>query len=206
MSDTRRDHWDEVHATKAPDAVSWYAPHLDTSLALLDALGLPADAAILDVGGGISALADDLLARGMRGVRVLDISANALAITRQRLGDAASQITFIVGDVLDAPLDGPLDAWHDRAVFHFLTAPADQAAYAARAAALVRPGGHVLLSTFADDGPLRCSGLEIARYSPEGLHAAMGHDAFTLIKALRTEHTTPSGSIQRFATALLRRR
>jgi 2-polyprenyl-3-methyl-5-hydroxy-6-metoxy-1,4-benzoquinol methylase len=201
-----REHWDSVHATKAPDAVSWYAPHLDTSLALLDALGLPAHAAILDVGGGISALVDDLLARGMRDVRVLDISANALAITRQRLGASAAQATFIVGDVLEVALSGPLDVWHDRAVFHFLTSPADQAAYAARAAALVRPGGHVLLSTFADDGPLRCSGLEVARHSPEGLHAAMGPDAFTLIQALRTEHTTPSGSVQRFATALLQRR
>lgn len=202
----RIDHWQHVHTTRAPDTVSWYAPHLTTSLSLIDALGLPAHAAILDIGGGISALVDDLLARGHEGVRVLDISSAALDITRERLGEQAGRATFITGDLLEAPIEGPLDLWHDRAVFHFLTEPAEQAAYAARVRALVRPGGHVILATFADDGPLRCSGLDVARYAPEALHAALGADHFDLVQTLRDEHTTPSGATQRFAYAMMRRR
>lgn len=197
-------HWQQVYTTKATDAVSWYRPHLDQSLAFIDALGLDADVPILDVGAGASTLVDDLLARGFREIALNDIAAAALAHTRERLGPEA-QVRYRVGDItqLDLP-EAHYALWHDRAVFHFLTDTAQRAAYAAQAAHAVRSGGHLLIATFAPDGPERCSGLPVQRYDADTL-AAVFAAHFTPVERAREQHPTPFGTTQSFQYVLLRR-
>lgn len=203
MSDTT--HWQTVYETKRSDEVSWYRPHLDRSLALVDGLALSRDARILDAGAGASTLVDDLLARGFEHLTLLDLSAAALEVTRARLGARASQVTFLVGDAAE-PLvpEGSIDLWHDRAVFHFQTDPVKRSAYVERIARAVRPGGHVILATFALDGPERCSNLAVARYDAAGLLAALG-PRFTHVRDEREVHTTPKGGTQSFTYLVARR-
>ncbi|MAQ19577.1 MAG: SAM-dependent methyltransferase [Sandaracinus sp.] len=199
-------HWEEVYATKAPDGVSWYRPHLDRSLALIEGLGPSRDARIVDVGGGASTLVDDLLDRGFQDLAVVDLATAALAASRARLGDRATAVEWIVGDARHALFPvGSVDLWHDRAVFHFLTEPADRAAYVDHLALAVRPGGHAVIATFAEDGPEKCSGLPVVRHSPDALAAAMG-DRFEALQTAREVHRTPWGSEQPFAYVVVRRR
>lgn len=201
-----RDHWNDVYASKKPNAVSWHRPHLEHSLAWVDDLPLTKAAHIVDVGGGASTFVDDLLSRGFQSVSVADLSGHALEHAKQRLGRLAGQVEWVVGDVT-APLfaEESLDLWHDRAVFHFLTSASEQQAYQAQVSRCVRPGGFVILATFAPDGPERCSGLTVARYSPQELAEKMG-PGFELLQQAGEVHTTPSGTPQAFAYALLRRR
>ncbi|HEX4931605.1 MAG TPA: class I SAM-dependent methyltransferase [Gemmatimonadaceae bacterium] len=194
----RRAHWEHVYHTKAPDSVSWFQAEARLSRALIARLAPPRDAHIIDVGGGASVLVDELLALGYRNLSVLDVSAAALGHVRRRLGGAASGVTWIEGDALTTTLPaGHYDVWHDRAVFHFLTSPEDRARYVEQVRHAVRPGGIVLVATFAEDGPTRCSGLEVARYSPEALHGEFGAD-FELIERERELHATPTGAQQAF--------
>lgn len=201
----RQMHWRQVYRTKSTDAVSWYRPHLDVSLELLDLAGLSAGSRLIDVGGGASTLVDDLLARGLRDITVLDVSGQALALARQRLGDRQAGVTWIAADVLTVALPGQAyDLWHDRAVLHFLTDPADATRYAAQAARAVRAGGHAVVAGFAPDGPERCSGLPVARRSAEDIAAILA-PSFRLLAQRAETHVTPGGSEQKFAYALLRR-
>lgn len=202
----RGEHWQGVYAGKASDAVSWYRPHLEVSLALLQAGGLSPASRVIDVGGGASTLVDDLLDRGAAAITVLDLSAAALAVSRERLGARATAVDWRVGDLLteDLPAAG-YDLWHDRAVLHFLVDPADAARYAVQAAHAVAPGGHAVIGGFAPDGPEKCSGLPVARRSAADVAALLG-DAFTLVAERREVHDTPWGAPQAFAWALLRRR
>ncbi|MBL0029813.1 MAG: class I SAM-dependent methyltransferase [Rhodanobacteraceae bacterium] len=203
----QQSHWQQVYATKATDAVSWYRPHLDRSLAFIDALGLDRDAPILDVGAGASTLVDDLLARGFRELTLNDLADTALALARQRLASSplALNVRYRVGDIttLDLP-DAHVALWHDRAVFHFLTEPAQRAAYVAQAAHTLRPGGHLLIATFAADGPERCSGLPVQRYDADTLAAEFAPH-FTRIGDAREQHPTPFGTTQSFQYVLLQR-
>jgi SAM-dependent methyltransferase len=193
-----KNHWDRVYATKSPQGVSWYQPHADQSVRLIRQTGLPLSASIIDVGGGASTLVDDLLQAGYRHLTVLDLSGAALAAAQARLGDAARQVTWLEADVTRVTLPAQaFDLWHDRAVFHFLTGEREREAYVAAVMHAVKPGGHVIVATFAEDGPLQCSGLPVVRYSPQGLHAEFGNP-FTLLKHEREEHHTPSGSVQKF--------
>lgn len=201
----RQIHWQNVYRTKSPQSVSWYQPHAETSLALIREAAPDPAAGILDVGGGASMLIDDLLAAGYRDLSVLDISAAALEASRARIGDRAGQVRWIEVDLLAWAPERVWDVWHDRAVFHFLTAAADQDAYIARLAAATRPGAAVILATFAPDGPETCSGLPVQRYDAESLAARLGA-GFSLKRAFRDEHRTPGGAIQRFAWALFERR
>jgi 2-polyprenyl-3-methyl-5-hydroxy-6-metoxy-1,4-benzoquinol methylase len=133
-------HWEKVYSTKPPDAVSWYRPHLETSLALVERAAAGYDASIIDVGGGESTLVDDLLARGCQNITVLDVSETAIEVTKKRLGDAAESVCWLVGDITEVRLaPNAYDVWHDRAVFHFLTTPEHRAAYVRQVAAAVRP-------------------------------------------------------------------
>lgn len=158
-----RDHWEKVYSTKATDAVSWFQPHADFSVGLIKATGVDRDAAIIDVGGGASTLVDDLLANGYTDLTVLDLSAAALAAARNRLGARASAVRWIEADTTKANLPpNRYDIWHDRAVFHFLTSAEDRAAYVQAVFDSVKPGGHVIVATFAEDGPNQCSGLYTA--------------------------------------------
>ena len=200
-----RQHWDDVYTTKAPEAVSWYRPHVEQSLSWVDDLSLPNSAHIVDIGGGASTFVDDLLERDFESVSVADISAQALEHSKQRLGRRAGQVRWVVGDVTE-PLFSPesVDLWHDRAVFHFLTSSSQQEAYRAQVSRCVRPGGFVIIATFAPDGPERCSGLQVARYAPQEIAATMG-SGFELLGQALEVHSTPKGSQQAFAYALLRR-
>ncbi len=192
-------HWDNVYNTKAPNQVSWFRPHLETSLAFLErATGGDRSASILDVGGGASTLVDDLIERGYRKVAVLDITQAALDLAQKRLGDAARTVQWIHADVTQANLPaGCFDVWHDRAVFHFLTTPQQRLAYAGKAASTLKPGGHLVVSTFGPEGPTRCSGLDAVRYDAESLHAELG-ERFRLVATLKELHQTPSGAAQQF--------
>lgn len=197
-----REHWDHVYATRSPIEVSWYQREPRVSLDLIARVAPRRDAAIVDVGGGASTLVDALLDRGYHDVTVLDIAAAALEAAGARLGARAGLARWVVADVLRhrfAP--GSIDVWHDRAVFHFLTEAADRRAYVAQVARAVRPGGHVIVATFAEDGPDRCSGLTVCRYSPEALHAEFGA-AFALEAKVFEDHVTPSGGHQRFQYCL----
>jgi SAM-dependent methyltransferase len=199
-----KSHWERIYRDKLPTQVSWYQPHALRSLDLIRRVSPPPDGAIIDVGAGASTLVDDLLDAGYHDPTVLDISATALAETRTRLGARAGNVRWIEADILDAHLPRTgYSVWHDRAVFHFLTAPADRARYVAHVRQAVRPGGFVLVATFADNGPTRCSGLEVNRYSPEALHTEFGAP-FQLVASEREEHITPGGVRQAFIYCLCR--
>ncbi len=204
-STARKAHWEGVYETKPTDAVSWYEASPTRSLALLLEAGLGAGSAVIDVGGGDSRLAGELMAHGAGHVSVADLSGAALARARTRTGDAAEHVTWIEGDItrLDLPA-ASYDLWHDRAVFHFLTNDSDRARYIATAARSVRVGGTVVIGTFAPDGPTRCSGLDVRRYSPDDLAAEFG-PAFSLRRGFGDGHRTPGGAEQRFTWALLTR-
>ena len=179
------------------ETLSWFQPRPTPSLALLESLELPERATVLDVGGGVSNLVDHLQAMGRYSVTVLDISQTALAATQGRLGARAASVQWICGDALEVPLGGPYDLWHDRAVFHFLTAPEDRARYVERVRRNLRPGGSFILGTFALDGPSRCSGLPVQRHDETSLDAALG-TAFKRLTTRHDVHLTPSGREQRF--------
>ena len=199
------DHWNAVYESKAADAVSWYRPHLDRSIQVIDSLALPPDAPILDVGAGASTLVDDLLDRGFRNVTLLDISERGLAVARARLAERASQVRWVVSDVVSAQLPtAGFVLWHDRAVLHFLNSDSDRGAYAALVRASVAPGGHALISGFGADGPLKCSNLPVVRASAADIAATLG-PAFHLVRSESETHRTPWGSEQSFSYALCRR-
>jgi ubiquinone/menaquinone biosynthesis C-methylase UbiE len=200
----RHEHWERVYRRNAPSAVSWYQAQATVSLELISRVCPERGAPIVDVGGGASTLADSLLDAGYRNLTVLDLSAAALSAARQRLGPRARDVIWIEADVLAVPLaPSSFAVWHDRAVFHFLTDPGDRATYVDAVRRAVRPNGHVIVASFASDGPARCSGLEVVRYSPETMHAQFGPD-FRLLDSVREEHRTPSGSTQPFVYCLCR--
>ena len=193
-----KEHWERVYATKPTDEVSWYQEHAEQSVRLIESTGVPLNAAILDVGGGASTLVDDLLDRGYSDLAVLDLSASALHAARQRLGARAAAVQWIEANITSVELPANrYDVWHDRAVFHFLTSAQDRQAYVGAVLRAVKPGGHVIVATFAEDGPTQCSGLPVMRYSASGLHAEFG-SPFTLVRHEREEHHTPGGAVQKF--------
>jgi len=192
-----RTHWEKIYGEKAPNAVSWYRPHLETSLSLIERVA-SRDSAIIDVGGGESTLVDDLLSHGHENVTVLDVSQTAIDANKTRLGKASERVHWLVADITKAQLaQSAYDVWHDRAVFHFLTAPNDRVAYVRQAARAVKPGGHVIVSTFGPEGPTKCSGLDVVRYDAESLHREFGGH-FRLLESTKELHQTPFGTIQQF--------
>ncbi len=200
----RHAHWENVYATRSPDEVSWYQRSPETSLALIERAGVAKDAPIIDVGGGASRLVEALLERGFADVTVLDISERALHCARERLGDRATEVRWIAADVTQVKLERRFALWHDRAAFHFLIDEEDRRRYRELLHRSTAPGAHVLMATFALDGPDRCSGLPVQRHSPETLQAALGSD-LELVESRDEDHVTPSGSVQRFTFALFRR-
>jgi 2-polyprenyl-3-methyl-5-hydroxy-6-metoxy-1,4-benzoquinol methylase len=199
-----RAHWQKVYETKKPTEVSWYQPAARVSSSLIRRVAPDRSAAIIDVGGGASTLVDGLLAAGYSSVTVLDVSSAALVQASERLGGDAARVTWLEANVLDAALPASAyDVWHDRAVFHFLTEAVDRERYVKQVRRSVRPGGYVMVATFALDGPTKCSGLEVARYAPEELHGEFGSD-FQLVDSAREEHHTPTGAVQPFIYCLCR--
>lgn len=200
-----QEHWENVYATKAPDSVSWYRPHLDTSLALIERAVPDRDNPILDVGGGASTLVDDLMGQGYSDVSVLDISAAALEVSKRRLGTAAARVNWLAADLLNTPMPAlRYELWHDRAVFHFLVAQEQRDAYVRQLAHTLKPAGYAVIATFGPDGPQKCSGLDTARYNADGLKRALS-PALMLIDSSLELHPTPFGTQQQFLYALFRR-
>ncbi|MGH3505062.1 MAG: class I SAM-dependent methyltransferase [Nocardioidaceae bacterium] len=200
----RSQHWDEVYQNKGASQVSWFQQNPTVSLALLDRAGVDTTAPIVDVGGGASVLAGRLLERGYGDVSVLDVSADALRLARQRLGESAGDVHFEHVDLLDWSPQRRYTVWHDRAVFHFLTEPGQRARYREVVAAALAPGGFLIVGTFAADGPERCSGLPVARYAPDELAGQLG-TGFTVVATRREHHHTPAGVDQPFTWLLARR-
>ncbi len=199
-------HWQDVYAGKAEGQTSWYRPHLDVSLELIDALHLASDTPVIDVGGGRSSLVDDLLQRGFSDITVLDLSDEALQQSAARLGATSSKVHWLAADITTVELPAArFGLWHDRAAFHFLGSAAAQDAYVSRATRSLRPGGHLLLATFAPDGPERCSGLPVCRYDADALTVRFGA-GFERISDRRELHHTPFGTDQSFTYLLLRRK
>ena len=199
------EHWNRIYTEKSSTDVSWFAQHLEPSLRLIDEACLPADAGIVDVGGGASTLARDLLDRGFTNVSVLDLAAQALEVAKAQLGPRGSRVKWLVGDVTSVELpEAAFDLWHDRAVFHFLTDPADRAAYVRQATRALKPGGRIIVATVGTNGPERCSGLPVRRYDERELPAQFGQ-AFERVHCIEDVHLTPWGSQQEFVYCLCRR-
>lgn len=197
-------HWEHIHETRGPDEVSWFEPVATLSLSLIEHVAPDREAAIIDVGAGASTLVDSLISNGYHRITVLDISASALERARQRLGDRAMSVAWREADILSADLPAAeFDVWHDRAAFHFLTDGADRARYAARLRRALRPQGHAVIATFAEDGPTRCSGLDVVRYSSNALQREFGND-FRLVTSSHEMHRTPWGAEQAFTYCLLK--
>jgi SAM-dependent methyltransferase len=200
-----RDHWERVYAAKTEDRLGWYAPHLQTSVGWVRKLGLPANAAIIDVGGGASTFVDDLLDSGYQDLTVLDISGKALATARDRLGERSGQVTWLCADITTTRLASAKYAlWHDRAAFHFLTDAKDRDAYRRNLSGSLRPGGHLVIGTFAPEAPPRCSALPVRRYSKAQLVDEIG-PAFALVNDVQELHVTPGGVEQMYRFCLFRR-
>jgi len=207
MTTGRQAHWERVYRTKSAGERSWFEPRPETSLALLERSGHGPDARVIDVGGGTGRLVDALVDGGYRSVTVVDIAGSAIAEAQRRLGPRAQQVRWIEGDVTDLDLAAAgvrADVWHDRAAFHFLTEPADRTAYSRNLRAVLEPGGHAIVATFAEDGPERCSGLPVVRYSLDALRLELG-EGFELVEGRPEVHRTPAGREQRFVYGLFRR-
>lgn len=202
---TVKSHWEDVYATKKATEVSWFRSHLETSMTLIGKTGVAKDGQIIDIGGGASTLVDDLLAAGFAHVTVLDVAEAALADSKKRLGQKASDVTWLAVDITEAELPPKsYDLWHDRAVFHFLTEAADRETYVRLAQRAIKPGGHAIIATFGPEGPMKCSGLDVVRYSAKALDEMFGA-GFSLLESRIENHETPAGKTQQFLYCLFRR-
>lgn len=198
----RKHHWEHIYNDRKATEVSWYQQHPQCSLDLIKATGVDVEARIIDIGAGASTLVDHLLEAGYQNLTVLDIASAAIEQARARLGDRADKVVWLEHDITDPDINeltasGEYDLWHDRAVFHFLTEKSDRVAYVNTLTRVLKPGAHVVIATFGLNGPEKCSGLEIVRYSPETMSAVLG-GSFRLVETRQEEHVTPSGSLQNF--------
>jgi hypothetical protein len=199
-----KSHWQKVYTTKATDAVSWFEMLPAMSLRMIEATGVTAETCVVDVGGGDSRLVDALIQKGLDCLAVLDVSSAALERAQTRIGAPASALTWIAADVTGAWTLKPMDIWHDRAVFHFLTMADERSRYRRHLLETLKPDGTAIVATFALDGPETCSGLPVARYSAEALAAELG-EAFALVETVPYNHRTPWGVVQSFQYSRFRR-
>lgn len=198
-------HWETVYETKPSDAVSWYSPHLETSLALIERVVPDHGAAIIDIGGGASSLVDDLIGRGYRDVSVLDISAAALDVAKRRLGETAAKVNWLAADLLETEFASQrYDLWHDRAVLHFLTEDTQRQVYVEQLSYALKRDGYAIIATFGPAGPQKCSGLDTTRYDAAGLAQVLS-PRLTLVDSRLEMHPTPFGTEQQFLYTLFRR-
>lgn len=200
-----KSHWENVYVQKQPSEVSWYQPHLSISLSLLAKAGLNPSSRVIDVGGGVSTLVDDMLAQGVGDITVLDLAGQALAVSKARLEEKAKAVQWVEGDITRVALpQSRYDLWHDRAVFHFLTQPEDRRRYVEVLRGALVPGGQVVIATSSLDGPPRCSNLDVIRCSPDTLQAELGSE-FKLLDSQEEAHQTPLNRVQRFIYCRFRR-
>jgi len=193
----RQQHWERVWSRDNPREVGWYQESPAVSLSLVDETGIDRDGRILDVGGGASTLVDGLLDRGFENIEVLDLTDSAFGHSRSRLGTRAERVTWTTEDVTTFRATQPIDLWHDRAVLHFLTKERDRELYIRSLTESLAPAGHVIIATFALDGPRRCSGLKVVRYGPREITALLG-GSFQLLEIVHETHLTPGDIKQRF--------
>ena len=197
-------HWEQIYRSRSSIQLSWHQEHAARSLELIAEVTRGQFASVIDIGGGDSVLVDALLKDPRYAVTVLDLAESALERSKARIGSLAGHVTWMTADVTRANLPArAYDVWHDRAVFHFLTRAEDRALYVAAMERAIRPGGTAIIATFAEDGPVKCSGLDVRRYSPEGLASAIG-PAFELVQSLHDVHRTPAGATQSFTWAVFR--
>jgi 2-polyprenyl-3-methyl-5-hydroxy-6-metoxy-1,4-benzoquinol methylase len=201
MSD-RQNHWEQVYQGKEGTEVSWYQAYPDQSMRMIEKVVASKEEAIIDVGGGASLLVDTLLQQGYQRLAVLDISAAALRCAQQRLCERAEQVEWFTTDVTSFSPPHPFALWHDRAVFHFLTAAEDRTKYLSVLRKALEPGAHLVIATFAEDGPEKCSGLPVERYGGDKIVRTFGPQ-FKLLEQQAESHTTPSGMEQKFNYFLL---
>ncbi len=204
MPDARQEHWSRVYRDKTEAELSWYQASPEPSLQALQRLGAGPEDALVDVGAGSSSLVDALLQRGWRNLTVLDIAPSAIAAVKARLGPQAAQVDWQVADITRWTPGRQYDVWHDRAVFHFLTGPAQREAYRSVLDQALAPGGLVIMATFAPDGPEKCSGLPVRRYDAESLARELG-PSLQLLESWQQDHVTPWGSSQAFTWCAFRR-
>ena len=197
-------HWESIYKIRGGESGSWFQSIPGPSLELIRALDLPADAKIIDVGGGDSMLVDHLLGMGFKDLSVLDISEHALERARMRVGGRASEVSWIASDITTFRPKGKVDVWHDRATFHFLTHDQDVSRYLDVLQQSMNPGGYVILGTFSKDGPDRCSGLPVRQYTADDLKELVG-PSFREIRCFQIDHQTPGGTIQNFLFCLFQR-
>lgn len=200
----RKSHWEKIYSTKTLEEVSWHQPVPTTSLQFFTENNIPLDAKIIDIGGGDSFLVDNLLELGYTNLSVSDISAAAIDRAKVRLGEKASKVTWIISDVTDFKPTESYDFWHDRAVFHFLTNESEIEQYRKLVADAVVSKGTLAIGTFSENGPLKCSGIEIKRYSENELIACFEND-FEVVEHFQVDHETPFDTVQNFTFAKFRR-
>ncbi len=192
-----KEHWEKVFSEKSPQEVSWTQEYPETVMKYLEEIQLPKTAYIIDVGGGESNFADALLEKGYENIWVLDISANALEKAKKRLGKKAERIHWVVSDITEFRNDISFDFWYDRAVFHFLTNEDDIERYKVLLSRSIAENGHFLLGTFSENGPQKCSGLEIRQYSEAAMKEKFNRD-FEAVKCFTEDHITPFNTVQNF--------
>ena len=197
MTNTEQQHWNKVYNTKAEDEVSWFQTYPKTSMEFVELFNLALDANIIDIGGGDSHFADALLDKGYQNIWVLDISINAIEKAKQRLGERASKVHWIVSDVTEFESPVQFDFWHDRAAFHFLTTEDKIYKYVSIAEDAIKKDGYLILGTFSQSGPKKCSGLETKQYSEASMSARF-EIGFDRIKCIQEDHLTPLNVIQNF--------
>ena len=195
MNKERKEHWEQVYIHKNPNEVSWTQEKPQTSLSLIAKCLLPKSAKIIDIGGGDSKLVDYLLAEGYKNISVLDISAKAIEKAQKRLGALADKVTWIVSDVVDFKPNSSYDLWHDRATFHFLTSDAEIKYYQSLVSTAINK--HLIIGSFSENGPLKCSGLNIKQYDEISMTEVF-KIAFEKIHCQKEDHTTPFGTTQNF--------
>lgn len=200
----RKKHWEKIYRTKEADEVSWFQPTPETSLSFVKQFGVPKSAKIIDVGGGDSLLVDHLLELGYVDITVLDISATALDKAKARLGKNASKIKWIVADAASYKTSVKYDFWHDRAAFHFLTKESEILEYTHMVKESIAPGGILVIGTFSENGPEKCSGIKIKKYSEGSMTARLEH-YFDKIKCVKVDHETPFGTFQNFVFCSFRK-
>ncbi len=202
-SNKRKEHWETVYETKNPNEVSWTQEVPKTSLDFITSFGLNKQARIIDIGGGDSKLADHLLEQGFENITVLDISTKAIEKAKKRLGENAQKVNWIVSDITDFETETTFDIWHDRAAFHFLTTKEQIEKYLNTARKSV--SGYMIIGTFSENGPTKCSGLEIKQYNNETLTAVFDND-FEKISCITEDHITPFDTKQNFLFCIYKRR
>ena len=201
----RKEHWENVFANKQETEVSWFQPYPKTSIEFVKLFDLPLDANIIDIGGGDSQFVDALLEEGYKNIWVLDISENALSRAKKRLGDNANKVNWVVSDIIDFIPPVEFDFWHDRAAFHFLTTEENMNKYVAIAERGIKARGVLILGTFSETGPTKCSGLEIKQYSETSMSSRF-ELSFDRVKCITEEHQTPFNTTQNFLFCSFKKR